>query len=75
MTLDRQATFANGLLVMASVALAAIPASRTIGLYCTAFMGTGLIISGITSYCGWVRILPALSHKWQQRKLVRRIGG
>ena len=65
MTLERQATFANGLLVIASVVLAAIPASRPIGLCCTAFMGLGLIFSGITSYCGWVRILPMLSRNWR----------
>ena len=67
MTLERQAKFANGLLVIASVVLAAIPGSRLIGLCCTAFMGSGLIFSGITSYCGWVRILPVLSRKLQQR--------
>jgi len=68
MTLEHQATFANGILVMASVVLAAIPASRPLGLCCTAFMGTGLIFSGITSYCGWVRILPVLSQAFRQRK-------
>lgn len=61
MTLERQATFANGLLVVASVVLAAIPATRQAGLCGTAFMGVGLIVSGITSYCGWVRILPWFS--------------
>lgn len=61
MTLERQATFANGLLVIASVILAAIPATRTIGLSCTGFMGVGLIFSGITRYCGWVSILPWLT--------------
>ena len=63
MSLERQATFANGLLVMASAILAAIPATSTIGLCCTGFMGTGLIISGVTSYCGWVRILPWIASK------------
>ncbi|MEJ7593358.1 MAG: YgaP-like transmembrane domain [Planctomycetaceae bacterium] len=68
MTVERQATLANGLLVMASVLLAAIPATRPIGLCCTAFMGSGLIFSGITRYCGWVRILPVLSQKWRPGK-------
>ena len=57
MTLERQATFANGILVVVSVALAAAPATRSIGLLCTAFMGAGLVFSGIFRYCGWVRIL------------------
>ena len=61
MSLERQATFANGLLVVASVVLAAIPATRQVGLWGTAFMGVGLIVSGITSFCGWVRILPWFS--------------
>lgn len=67
MTLERQAMFANGLLVIASVVLAAIPGSQLIGLCCTAFMGAGLIFSGITSYCGWVRILPVLSRILRSR--------
>ena len=61
MTLEQQATFANGLLVMASAILAVIPATSTVGLWCTGFMGTGLIISGVTSYCGWVRILARIA--------------
>lgn len=63
MTLERQATFANGLLVVASVILAAIPTTRTFGLCCTGFMGVGLIFSGITRYCGWVRILPWITRR------------
>ena len=63
MTIEQQATFANGLLVMVSATLAAIPATSTLGLCCTGFMGVGLIFSGVTSYCGWVRILPWIASK------------
>ena len=61
MSLERQATCANGLLVVASAVLAALPETRLVGLCGTAFMGVGLVVSGVTSYCGWVRILQWFS--------------
>lgn len=58
MRLERQATLANGLLVTIGAVLAAIPATRFAGLWVTAFMGVALVFSGITGFCGWIRILP-----------------
>lgn len=60
MPLERQATLANGLLILVSVAIAAIPETRVLGLCCTGIMGFSQIFSGTTGYCGWVRILPKI---------------
>jgi len=58
LTPERHATIANGLLVIVGVVLAAIPSTRWAGLWMTGFMGVSLIFSGVTGFCGWVRILP-----------------
>ena len=60
MSLERQALLANGILILLSVAVAAVPETRVLGLVCTGLMGFSLIFSGVTDYCGWVRILPRI---------------
>lgn len=59
-SLEHQATFANGLLILVSVAVAVIPETRVVGLVCTGLMGFSLMFSGVSGYCGWVKILPRI---------------
>lgn len=58
----RLASIANGLLVLASCLLGSFETTRWIGIALGTLMGLGLMISGMTGYCGWVsiffRILP-----------------
>lgn len=61
-SLERQVRIAIGLLVLASSALAAFVHPYWIGV--AAFMGAGLIFSGITDYCGLALILSRLP--WNQ---------
>lgn len=55
-TLERRARFANGLLVLVSSLLMLVPALANIGFWTTCFMGLSLVFSGITGFCGWVRL-------------------
>jgi len=61
-SLERQVRIAIGLVVLASAALAAFVHPYWIGL--AAFMGTGLIFSGITDFCGLALILSRMP--WNQ---------
>ena len=67
-SLERQASLANGLLILFSVAVAAIPETRVVGLVCTGLMGISLIFSGVTGHCGWVKILPGIYRCLRIRK-------
>jgi hypothetical protein len=55
---ERWARFANGLLVFACSLLTLAPQSRLsqTGSWLTLFMGTALVFSGITGFCGWLSI-------------------
>lgn len=59
-SIERQATLANGFLILSAVTIALIPATRVMGICCTGLMGFFQIFSGVTGYCGWKRILPRL---------------
>ncbi len=54
--LERRARIANGLLVLTSSLLMLVPSLSAFGFWLTVFMGLSLIFSGITGFCGWVRI-------------------
>jgi rhodanese-related sulfurtransferase len=60
--LDGQVRIAIGFLVLASSALAAL--SHPYWIAVAAFMGAGLILSGITGFCGLARILARMP--WNQ---------
>jgi hypothetical protein len=51
-----RASIANGLLILLSVLLGGMEPTRWIGIGFAAFMGVGLVFSGMTGYCGWVRL-------------------
>jgi uncharacterized membrane protein len=55
--LERRARIANGLLVLFSSLLMLVPSFAEISFWLTLFMGLSLIFSGVTGFCGWVRIL------------------
>jgi rhodanese-related sulfurtransferase len=61
-SLERQVRIAIGLVVLASAALAVLVHPYWIGL--AAFMGVGLIFSGVTDFCGLALILARLP--WNQ---------
>src|SRR6476469_2406768 len=61
-SLERQVRIAIGIVVLASAALAAFVQPYWIGL--AAFMGGGLIFSGITDFCGLALLLARLP--WNQ---------
>ena len=65
---ERQASSANGLLILLGVAIASFPETRVLGLCCTGMMGFFQIFSGITGYCGWIRILPEFYQRLGIRK-------
>jgi len=54
--LERCARIANGLLVLISSLLMLEPSLAAIGFWLTVFMGLSLVFSGVTGFCGWVRI-------------------
>lgn len=60
--LEGQVRIAIGLIVLASSALAAVVHPYWIGL--AAFMGAGLIFSGVSGFCGLARILARMP--WNQ---------
>ncbi len=64
-SLERQASIGNGLLVIASSALGVFEATRMLGIGLGIFMGMGLIFSGVTSFCGWYRIFARMP--WNRR--------
>jgi len=66
-SIERQATLANGLFILLGVIIASIPETHVFGLCCTATMGFFQIFSGITGYCGWVRILPEFYRRFGSR--------
>ena len=55
-THERLARIANGLLVLASSLLMLMPSFSAAGFWLTVGMGLSLVLSGITGFCGWVRI-------------------
>lgn len=57
-THERLARIANGLLVLASslLMLLPLPSLSKAGFWLTVGMGLSLVFSGITGFCGWVRI-------------------
>ncbi len=59
-SLERQAGIGNGLLVILSVVLGSMDRTRLIGISFGVFMGLGLIFSGMTGYCGWIRIFARM---------------
>jgi hypothetical protein len=59
-TLQQQASVGNGLLVLASAALAVYEPTRPVGILLGLAMGAGLIFSGYSGFCGWIRICSAL---------------
>ncbi|MFM7058826.1 MAG: DUF2892 domain-containing protein [Planctomycetota bacterium] len=54
--LERLARIANGLLVLTASLLMLMPALFGTGFWLTVAMGLSLVFSGITGFCGWVRI-------------------
>ena len=64
MSLERQASLGNGLLVFAAGGMAAFEAARSCAIGLGIFMGIGLIFSGVANYCGWYRILAKMP--WNQ---------
>jgi rhodanese-related sulfurtransferase len=61
-SLERQTRIVIGIIVLASALLAAVVHPYWIGL--TAFMGAGLIFSGVTDFCGLALILGRMP--WNQ---------
>jgi hypothetical protein len=59
-SLERQASIGNGLLVVISSLLGWYESTRFIGLVIGIIMGLGLIFSGVTSFCGWIRIFARM---------------
>jgi hypothetical protein len=59
-SLDRQASIGNGVLVVISSLLGWYEPTQWIGIGLGIFMGLGLIFSGITSFCGWIRIFARM---------------
>jgi hypothetical protein len=59
-TLQQQASVGNGLLILASAALAIYEPTRPVGILLGLGMGVGLIFSGYSGFCGWIRIFSAL---------------
>ncbi len=55
-TTERLARFANGLLVLTASLLMLVPALSIAGFWLTVAMGLSLVFSGVTGFCGWVRI-------------------
>ena len=54
--LFRKASIANGLLILTSSLLGWFEPTYWFGIALGTFMGLGLIFSGTTGFCGWVRI-------------------
>ena len=54
--LFRKASIANGLLILTSSLLGWYEPTRWFGIAFGIFMGLGLMFSGMTGFCGWVRI-------------------
>ena len=54
--LFRKASIANGLLILTSSLLSWYEPTRWFGIAFGIFMGLGLMFSGFTGFCGWVRI-------------------
>ena len=55
-SLFRKASIANGLLILTSSLLGWFDPTRWCGIALGIFMGLGLMFSGLTGFCGWVRI-------------------
>ena len=55
-THERLARIANGLLVVAGSLLMLVPSLSAPGVGLTVGMGLSLVFSGMTGFCGWVRI-------------------
>jgi len=64
-SLERQASIGNGLLVILSSVLGIFESTRLLGIGLGIFMGLGLIFSGVTSFCGWYRIFARMP--WNRR--------
>jgi hypothetical protein len=60
MSLERQASIANGLLIILSCVLGAFKSTQMLGIGMGIFMGLSLIFSGVTSFCGWYRIFARM---------------
>lgn len=63
-SLERQALIGNGLLVVISSLLGACELTRQFGIGLGIFMGCSLIFSGVTNFCGWIRLLAVMP--WNQ---------
>ena len=59
-SLERQASIGNGLLVVMSSLLGWYEPTRVIGIGLGVFMGLGLIFSGIANFCGWIQIFARM---------------
>ena len=59
-TLQQQASVGNGLLILVSAGLALYEPTRPVGIVLGLSMGAGLIFSGYSGFCGWIRIFSAL---------------
>jgi len=59
-SLERQASIGNGILVIVSSALGVFEATRLLGIGLGIFMGLGLIFSGVTRFCGWYKIFARM---------------
>lgn len=60
--IEKDARVLNGAIVLVSALLTYFVDSRF--LWLSAFMGAGLIFSGLSGFCGWARILPRLTWKY-----------
>lgn len=65
-SLERQASIGNGLLVVMSSLLGWYEPTRVVGIVLGAFMGLGLIFSGVANFCGWIRIFARMP--WNRPK-------
>lgn len=67
-SLFRKASIANGLLILTSSLLGLFEPTRWFGIAFGIFMGLGLMISGLTGFCGWVRIFSLRPWNLRDRK-------
>ena len=59
-SLQQQASVGNGLLILVSAGLALYEPTRSVGVLLGLAMGVGLIFSGYSGFCGWIRIFSLL---------------
>jgi len=59
-SLERQASIGNGLLVVTSSLLGCYAPTRALGIALGVCMGLGLIFSGVVNFCGWIQIFAKM---------------